>query len=287
MSTLADSRVILDQMGAEKLIGKGDMLMLTASSSRTERIQGAWVDEECVRKVVAHWRRQVARDDETAAAELRKVLSGAVARQLVADVPVGVLLSGGVDWSILTALTARQLGPRNTMAFTLGYPGMGGDYDEIDHARRVASHLGVRHYVYEASASDLVEELERLVWHYDEPFADAAALNVFLISRMIRSRVAVALAGEGSDELFGGYRRYQFEKALRALGPVGRALCGFVRNARLGRAGGLPRRLQVLLRAMARRGAPARYSSYLESEVPLETILQPGMGAQARRRGDH
>ena len=59
VSTLADSRVILDQMGAEKLIGKGDMLMLTASSSRTERVQGAWVDEECVRKVVAHWRRQV------------------------------------------------------------------------------------------------------------------------------------------------------------------------------------------------------------------------------------
>jgi DNA segregation ATPase FtsK/SpoIIIE, S-DNA-T family len=58
VSTLADSRVILDQPGAEKLIGKGDMLMLTASSSRTERIQGAWVDEECVRKVVAHWRRQ-------------------------------------------------------------------------------------------------------------------------------------------------------------------------------------------------------------------------------------
>jgi S-DNA-T family DNA segregation ATPase FtsK/SpoIIIE len=59
VSTLADSRVILDQMGAEKLIGKGDMLMLTASSSRADRVQGAWVDEECVRKVVAHWRRQV------------------------------------------------------------------------------------------------------------------------------------------------------------------------------------------------------------------------------------
>ena len=58
VSTLADSRVILDQPGAEKLIGKGDMLLLSASSSRTERIQGAWVDEECVRKVVAHWRRQ-------------------------------------------------------------------------------------------------------------------------------------------------------------------------------------------------------------------------------------
>ena len=70
VSTLADSRVILDQPGAEKLIGKGDMLMLTASSSRTERIQGAWVDEECVRKVVAHWRRQ------TRAAELHRGRAG-------------------------------------------------------------------------------------------------------------------------------------------------------------------------------------------------------------------
>ena len=70
VSTLADCRVILDQPGAEKLIGKGDMLMLTASSSRTERIQGAWVDEECVRKVVAHWRRQAA------AAELHRGRAG-------------------------------------------------------------------------------------------------------------------------------------------------------------------------------------------------------------------
>jgi asparagine synthase (glutamine-hydrolysing) len=222
----------------------------------------------------ARWR-PVVRDDESAAAELRRLLSGAVARQLVADVPVGVLLSGGVDSSILTALTARLLGPQRTMAFTLGYPGMGGDYDEIDHARRVANHLGVQHHVYEASENDLIEELEQLVWHYDEPFADAAALNMFLISRMIRSRVTVALAGEGSDELFGGYRRYQLEKVIRALGPVGRGLGRLVRAARLGRIGWLPRRLQIVLRALTRRGAAARYSSYLESEVPLETILKP------------
>jgi asparagine synthase (glutamine-hydrolysing) len=222
----------------------------------------------------AGWR-PVSRDDSSAAAELRRVLSAAVARQLVADVPVGVLLSGGVDSSILTALTARLLGPEKTMAFTLGYPGMGPDSDEIDHARRVAKHLGVRHHVYEASDVDLIQELERLVWHYDEPFADAAALNVFLLSRMIRSRVTVAIAGEGSDELFGGYRRYQFEKVIRALGALGRGLCGLVRTARLPSVGWMPRRVQVVLRAMARRGAAARYSSYLEGEIPIETILKP------------
>ena len=217
----------------------------------------------------------VSRKDKSAAGELRRVLSAAVARQLVADVPVGVLLSGGVDSSILTALTAQLLGPEKTMAFTLGYPGMGPDYDEIDHAQRVAKHLGVQHYVYQASQSDLIEELEQLVWHYDEPFADAAALNMFLLSRMVRSRVTVALAGEGSDELFGGYRRYQFEKVIRSLGRFGSGLCMLVRALHLSRVAWGPRRFQVVLRAMERRGAPARYSSYLESEIPIETVLKP------------
>src|SRR6267143_1069245 len=219
--------------------------------------------------------RPVVRDDGSAMQELRSVLSRAVARQLTADVPVGVLLSGGVDSSILTALTAQLIGPEKTMTFTLGYPGMGPDYDEIDHARRVAKHLGVQHYVHEASQTDLIRDIEQLVWHYDEPFADAASLNVFLLSRMIRSRVTVALAGEGSDELFGGYRRYQSEKTIRALGTLGCALCHSVRATRLDRVGWMPRRRQVLLRAMGRRGAPGRYSSYLESEIPIENILKP------------
>jgi asparagine synthase (glutamine-hydrolysing) len=217
----------------------------------------------------------VRRADETAAHALRRILTAAVARQLVADVPVGVLLSGGVDSSILTALSARLSGPDRTMAFTLGYPGSGPDYDEIKWSRRVAGHLGVQHFVYEASGDDLIQAVERLVWHYDEPFADAAALNAFLLSRLIRSRVTVALAGEGSDELFGGYRRYHVESMLRALGGLSGALGASVRAAGLTRVAWMPRRLQVVLRAMARRGAAARYSSYLESEIPCDAVLKP------------
>lgn len=217
----------------------------------------------------------VSRKDESAADDVRRILSAAVARQLVADVPVGVLLSGGVDSSILTALSARLMGPEKTMAFTLGYPGTGTDYDEIECARRVAKHLGVQHYVYEASQDDLIQDLEQLVWHYDEPFADAAGLNLFLLSRMIRSKVTVALAGEGSDELFGGYRRYHFEKVIRAFGGCGAALATLIRTAHLNRVAWMPRRVQVVLRAMSRKGAAARYSSYLESEIPIENILKP------------
>jgi asparagine synthase (glutamine-hydrolysing) len=225
--------------------------------------------------------RPVSRRDADAAATLRALLARVVGRQLVADVPVGVLLSGGVDSSILTLLAGRHLGSERTQAFTLGYPGMGPDYDEIASARRVARHLGVQHHVYEASPSDLVEEVERLVWHYDEPFADVAALNVFLLCRMIRSRVTVALAGEGADELFGGYRRYHLEKTLRALGPLGAGLCAVVRAARLDKVGHVPRRLQMVFRAMARPGAAERYSSFLESETPLAAILKPEWHAAA------
>jgi len=217
----------------------------------------------------------VSRKDESAADDVRRILSAAVARQLVADVPVGVLLSGGVDSSILTALSARLMGPEKTMAFTLGYPGTGPDSDEIECARRVAKHLGVQHHVYEASQDDLIQDLEQLVWHYDEPFADAAALNLFLLSRMIRSKVTVALAGEGSDELFGGYRRYHFEKVIRAFGGCGAALATVSRAAHLDRVAWMPRRAQVVLRAMSRKGAAARYSAYLESEIPVENILKP------------
>jgi asparagine synthase (glutamine-hydrolysing) len=217
----------------------------------------------------------ISRDDKTATDELKTVLSAAVARQLVADVPVGVLLSGGVDSSILTALSAQLMGSEKTMAFTLGYPGAGRDFDEIEYARRVARHLGVHHFVCEASQHDLIRELELLVWQYDEPFADAATLNVFLLSRMIRSRVTVALAGEGSDELFGGYRRYHSEKVIRTLGGWGVGLASMIRVARLDRIAGLPRRIQVILRALARTSAAARYSAYLESEISIDTILKP------------
>jgi asparagine synthase (glutamine-hydrolysing) len=219
--------------------------------------------------------RPVRRTDADAAAALRKLLTGVVARQLVADVPVGVLLSGGVDSSILTALAARALGPDRTVAFTLGYRGLGRDYDELEPARRVAQHLGVRHHVYEASQDDLIDVIERLVWHYDEPFADAAALNVFVLSRMIRSKVTVALAGEGSDELFGGYRRYQLERMIRGLGAWGRGLSWIVAAAHLDHAARLPRRVQILLRVLAKRDAASRYSSYLQGEVPIETLLKP------------
>lgn len=141
--------------------------------------------------------------------EANEVLRAAVRRQMIADVPVGVFLSGGIDSSLITALVAQQGSVVET--FSIGYP-RNGSYDETSDARLVAKYFGTRHHEVQVDESDLVDSLDHLVYHYDEPFADAAGLPVFLLSRFARTRVKVALSGEGGDEMFGGYRRYLAER---------------------------------------------------------------------------
>jgi asparagine synthase (glutamine-hydrolysing) len=205
--------------------------------------------------------------------QVQTLLRASVRRHLMADVPVGVFLSGGIDSSILTSLAAEILGPRQTKCFTLGYRDCGSDYNEVANARAVAEHLGVQHYVYEACASDFIGMIEKMVWHYDEPFADAAALNMLVLSRMVRSHVTVALAGEGADELFGGYRRYRVEACLRRIEPLLRHVRGLLRAAD-GSIRRLPRRLSILLRGLRATNPARRYSAYFESGTALDELLQ-------------
>ena len=206
---------------------------------------------------------------------VRETLSRAVERQVVADVPVGVFLSGGVDSSILTALCAQLLGPAATKSFTLGYTGFNMDFNEVEEARAIAKHLGVKHYVYEASSRDLIDGLEQMVWHYDEPFGDAAALNMMVLSRLVRTEVTVALAGEGSDELFGGYRRYQVERLIRKLGPLSLLAQDLVRTTAAFQLKKMPRRLAILLRSLSYKTAGRRYSAYFESGIDLDALIRP------------
>jgi len=213
--------------------------------------------------------------DAGAIREVRELLRRVVERQVVADVPVGVLLSGGVDSAILTALTARILGPSETHAFTLVYPEYGKDFNEVEEAQAVARHLGVRHHVMEARATDLIANLESLVWHYDEPFADAAALNVMMLSRLVREHVSVALAGEGSDELFGGYRRYRVERWFRRFPRGTRVATALCRSTKLYRLRKLPRRLQIFLRSLSHTTPADRYAAYLQSGADLSALIRP------------
>src|SRR5690606_24924884 len=133
--------------------------------------------------------------------ELEVLLEDSVSRQMVSDVPVGILLSGGVDSSLVTALAARRGGRIRT--YTVGNPGVA-THDETAHARLVARHFGTEHteLPLEEAGPDLLPLLAR---QYDEPLADSSMIPTYLVSRLVRGHCTVALGGDGGDELFGGY----------------------------------------------------------------------------------
>ncbi len=136
---------------------------------------------------------------------LESTLSDAVRAQLVADVPVGVLLSGGLDSSIVTSLATRHA--RRVRTFSVGFPGHE-RIDETRHARRVAEYLGTEHteLQIESAPIDAVPDLAR---QFDEPLADSSMIPTFMVCRLVRQHCKVALGGDGGDELFGGYGYYQ------------------------------------------------------------------------------
>lgn len=143
-------------------------------------------------------------DESALLDELEFLLEGAVRHQLVADVPVGVLLSGGVDSSLITAMAVRA--SSRVQTFTIGFPGHG-KLDETEHARLIARHFGTRHteLMAEPATADL---LPRLARQFDEPMVDSSMIPTFLVSQLVRQHCAVALGGDGGDELFGGYGHY-------------------------------------------------------------------------------
>lgn len=133
--------------------------------------------------------------------ELETLLEDAVRRQLVADVPVGVLLSGGVDSSLVTAMAVRASSKVKT--FTIRFPGHA-KLDETEHARLIAQHFHTEHVELEA-AQTTADLLPRLARQFDEPMVDSSMIPTFLVSQLVRQHCTVALGGDGGDELFGGY----------------------------------------------------------------------------------
>jgi asparagine synthase (glutamine-hydrolysing) len=174
-------------------------------------------------RIDAYWRLPpppaVAPPAEVLVDELESLLGDAVRHQLVADVPVGILLSGGIDSSLITAVAARTSSTR-VRTFTVSFPGHG-SYDEGPYARMVAEHFGTEHteLVAESASVDVLPALAR---QYDEPIADSSIVPSFLVSRLIRQHATVALGGDGADELFGGYPHYswvQWQNTARRFVP--------------------------------------------------------------------
>lgn len=142
--------------------------------------------------------------DETEAKErLLALLKEAVQLRLISDVPLGAFLSGGVDSSTVVALMSQT--SSHVRTFSIGFHEAG--MSELSYARQVAERFGTEHqeFIVEAKA---LEILPHLIWHYDEPFADASAIPTYYVSQMTRQAVTVALSGDGGDECFGGYQRY-------------------------------------------------------------------------------
>jgi asparagine synthase (glutamine-hydrolysing) len=140
-----------------------------------------------------------------AAAEVRRLLEAAIRSRLVADVPLGAFLSGGIDSSSIIALMAAVLG-EPVKTFTIGFDDHEG-FDERPFARTVARRFGTDHHE-EVLRPEAVELVERLVWHHDQPFGDSSAIPTYLLSEVTRKEVTVALSGDGGDELFAGYERF-------------------------------------------------------------------------------
>jgi len=145
---------------------------------------------------------------------LERLLIRAVERQLVADVPIGVFSSGGVDSALLTALAVRSIGADRIRTFGVGFSTK--SFDESHHARRVADLFRIPHFSLEVDDSSLTESLRAVVTKVAEPIADPAVLPTYLLARAARDHVMVVLSGEGADELFGGYPTYLGHRLARS-----------------------------------------------------------------------
>lgn len=220
-------------------------------------------------------------DEPTVLRELDERLTAAVARRLVADVPLGAFLSGGVDSSIVVALM-HKLGVAPLRTFSIGFRDP--RYDETAHARRVAEHMGTEHHE-QIVTPQAAEILDTLAHHFDEPFADSSAIPTYYVSRHARAAVAVALTGDGGDECFGGYDRY---RALTLAGcldwlprPLRSGLAAVSPWLPHGVAKSLGNRAYRFLQALPH-AAPRRYLSWMNVFTPgqLAAGYQPLFAAR-------
>ncbi len=201
--------------------------ILTLSSTREPQIGRFWDARAIAQAGLANPLRG---DDNELVDRLETLLRDAVSRRMIADVPVGAFLSGGIDSSTIVALMkAANSGPVRTYTIGFEIPG----FDETAHSAAVARHLETDHTELTVTGREALDVIPQLPDMYDEPFADSSQIPTHLVSKMTRRHVTVALSGDGGDELFGGYNRYQLASGIwRSMSllprPLRRAVAGML-----------------------------------------------------------
>src|SRR5205814_2089948 len=206
------------------------------------------IDEKGVIQIERYWDLSIpaesdGRPEAHCIRTYRELLEECVASHLMSDVPLGVFLSGGLDSSVIAALTSKIRGEQ-IETFSVGYSEA--TYSELPYAREVARHIGSRHHEVRLDRQEFFDSLPKLIWHEDEPIVWPSSVSLYWVARMARERVTVVLTGEGSDETLAGYARYpwtllnsRMDRVYRAVTP--RGLRRVVRHA-IG-AGALPAKL--------------------------------------------
>lgn len=189
------------QQGISKL--PAGMILTVCPDQSVPRLEAYWSALEVTDD--GRESREGAWSDRDACDELERLMRQSVKGQMLADVPLGAFLSGGVDSSAVVALMQAE-SDRPVSTFTIGFDEA--HYNEAEHAKAVARHLGTRHEELYVTSQDALNVIPRLPTLYDEPFADSSQIPTFLVSQLARRYMTVALSGDGGDELFGGYNRY-------------------------------------------------------------------------------
>ena len=187
--------------GVRKL-EQGTVLRVDYAALDDVRIAPYWTLEEAARKGCAD---RFTGTFEEAADEFETLLSDAVKRRMVSDVPLGAFLSGGIDSSTVVALMQRR-SSQPVKTFTIGFSE--GAFDEAPYAKAITEHLGTDHHEHYVTPEEIREHGPAIMGHHDEPFAEPSVMQVWLLCRLARREVTVAPSGEGGDELFGGYLRH-------------------------------------------------------------------------------